>query len=217
MKSSLVDCEIMSPNCTKPRSLKIDRITPHCAVSKCTAEALGNYFKNTAVKASANYGIGVDGKIGLYVDEDNRSWCSSNRENDNRSITIECASDVCEPYEMTEKVCKSLILLCYDICKRYGKTKLLWIEDKDKALAYAPNPDEMLITVHRWFANKSCPGDWLYSRLGELAKLVTEELKPATYYTVQLGAFNDFNNALIFRHKLEVAGFNNAFIKSVKL
>lgn len=217
MKSSLVDCEIMSPNCTKPRTLKIDRITPHCAVSKCTAEALGNYFKKSSVIASANYGIGYDGKIGLYVDEDNRSWCSSNKENDNRAITIECASELNEPYEMTEKVFKSLKLLCFDICKRYGKTKLLWIADKDKALAYVPKPEEMLITVHRWFANKACPGDWLYNRLSELAEHVTEELEPATFYTVQVGAYKDMKNALAMRHNLELAGYNNVFVKAVKL
>lgn len=69
-----------------------------------------------------------------------------------------------------------LIALCTDICRRYGKTKLLWFADKDKSLAYEPAADEMLITVHRWFANKSCPGDWLYSRLEDVADRVTAEL-----------------------------------------
>ena len=69
-----------------------------------------------------------------------------------------------------------LITLCVDICKRNGKTKLLWLEDKDKTLAYTPTPDEMVLTVHRWFANKSCPGNWMYARMGDLAEKVTAQL-----------------------------------------
>lgn len=77
---------------------------------------------------------------------------------------------------MNDKVYASLIKLCVDICKRNGKKKLLWFANKDKTLNYAPKSDEMVLTVHRWFANKSCPGDWLYARLGDLAAKVTAEL-----------------------------------------
>ena len=77
---------------------------------------------------------------------------------------------------MQDAVYQSLIKLCVDICRRNGKTKLLWLGDKEKTLGYTPKPDEMVLTVHRWFANKSCPGDWLYSRLGDLAEKVTELL-----------------------------------------
>lgn len=66
---------------------------------------------------------------------------------------------------MNDVVYDSLIKLCVDICQRNGKSKLLWFGDKNKTLAYQPKDDEMIITVHRWFANKSCPGDWLYERL----------------------------------------------------
>ena len=69
-----------------------------------------------------------------------------------------------------------LIKLCIDICKRNKKKKLLWFKDKNKSLNYKPKPDEMVLTVHRWFANKSCPGDWLYSRLDNVAKEVTKAL-----------------------------------------
>ena len=69
-----------------------------------------------------------------------------------------------------------LIKLCIDICKKNKKKKLLWFKDKNKSLSYKPKPDEMVLTVHRWFANKSCPGDWLYSRLGTVAKEVTKAL-----------------------------------------
>lgn len=112
----------------------------------------------------------------MYCEEKDRSWCSSSSTNDNRAITIECASDTTAPYAMNSKVYAALIDLCVDICKRYGKTKLLWLGDKAKTLAYMPKADEMLITVHRWYANKSCPGDWLYNRLGELATAVTQRL-----------------------------------------
>ena len=107
------------------------------------------------------------------MEECNRSWCSSDEANDQRAVTIECASDTTEPYAMHDAVYQSLIYLCTDICRRNGKTKLLWLGDKEKTLGYTPKPDEMVLTVHRWFANKSCPGDWLYSRLGDLAEKVT--------------------------------------------
>jgi uncharacterized protein YgiM (DUF1202 family) len=81
---------------------------------------------------------------------------------------------------MNSAVYNSLIELCVDICKRNGKTKLIWLGDKTKTLAYSPKSNEMVLTVHRWFANKSCPGDWLYNRLGDLAEKVTAELGGAT-------------------------------------
>lgn len=117
-----------------------------------------------------------DGRVGLYVEEKNRSWCTSSNENDQRAVTIECASGKVEPYAMNEVVYDRLIDLCVDICQRNGKKKLLWFGDKDKSLSYQPKEDEMLITVHRWFANKSCPGNWLYARLGDLAAKVTARL-----------------------------------------
>ena len=117
-----------------------------------------------------------DGRVGLYVEEKNRSWCTSSNENDQRAVTIECASGKVEPYAMNEVVYDRLIDLCVDICQRNGKKKLLWFGDKQKSLSYQPKEDEMLITVHRWFANKSCPGNWLYARLGDLATKVTARL-----------------------------------------
>lgn len=105
-----------------------------------------------------------------------RSWCSSSNANDQRAVTIECASDKTEPYAMNSRVYDSLVKLCTDICKRNGKKKLLWFGDRNKTLNYTPKPDEMVLTVHRWFANKSCPGSWLYSRLGDLSAKVTAAL-----------------------------------------
>ena len=181
--SSLVSYTKLSPNHSGQRTHSIDRITPHCVVGQCSVETLGNIFLPTSRQASSNYGIGVDGRVGMYVEEKNRSWCSSSNANDQRAVTIECASDNTEPYAFKDVVYKRLIELCTDICRRNGKTKLLWLGDKAKTLNYTPKSDEMVLTVHRWFANKSCPGNWMYARMGDLASKVTAALggdvKPA--------------------------------------
>lgn len=174
--SSLVSYTKLSPNHSGQRTHSIDRITPHCVVGQLSAESICGCFTSTSRQASCNYGIGTDGKIALCVEEKNRSWCSSSNANDQRAVTIECASDLKEPYAMNSKVYASLVNLCVDICKRNGKSKLLWLGDKDKTLNYSPKSNEMVLTVHRWFANKSCPGNWLYARLGDLATEVTKKL-----------------------------------------
>ena len=174
--SSLVSYIKLSPNHSGLRTHSIDRITPHCVVGQCSVETLGSIFLPSSRQASCNYGIGVDGRVGMYVEEKNRSWCSSSSANDQRAVTIECASDTTEPYAFKDVVYQKLITLCVDICKRNGKKKLLWLGDKDKTLSYEPKSDEMVLTVHRWFANKSCPGSWMYARMGDLAVKVTAQL-----------------------------------------
>lgn len=174
--SSLVDYVAISPNRTQNRKNSITRITPHCVVGQCSVEALGNVFAPTSRKASSNYGIGVDGRVGMYCEEKDRSWCSSSADNDNRAVTIECASDTTAPYAFRDVVYNNLIELCADICRRNGKTKLLWLNDKNTALAYEPKADEMILTAHRWFAATACPGDWMYSREADLAEKVTARL-----------------------------------------
>ena len=223
--SPLVVYTRLSPNHSGQRTHTIDRITPHCVVGQCTAESLGTLFADPSRQGSSNYGIGKNGRVGLYVEEKNRSWCSSSNENDQRAVTVECASDTAEPYTMNAAVYETLIRLCTDICKRNGKKKLLWFGDKDKTLNYIPAADEMVITVHRWFSNRSCPGTWLYSRLGDLANKVTAALAdpvPAKtetstekkkYYRVQIGAFTAKANADAMLKKVKSAGFADAFIK----
>lgn len=171
--SPMVAYTKLSPNNSGQRSHSIDRITPHCVVGQCTAEGLGDWFAKSSTQASSNYGIDKDGRVGLYVPESMQSWCSSSGANDQRAVTIECASDTAEPYAFRDVVYQTLIKLCADICKRNGKRKLLWLGDKDRTLSYSPAADEMVLTVHRWFANKSCPGNWLFSRMGDLASKVT--------------------------------------------
>jgi flagellum-specific peptidoglycan hydrolase FlgJ len=199
--SKMVVYKKLSPNHSGRRTHSIDRISPHCVVGQVTAEGLGSWFARSSTQASSNYGIDRDGRVGLYVEEKNRSWCTSSNANDQRAVTIECASDTKEPYTMNSKVYNTLVKLCVDICKRNGKKKLLWFGNKTKTLNYTPKSDEMVITVHRWFANKSCPGNWLYSRLGKLASEVTKQLggSSAPKKGLQASSLKNLSNADVIK------------------
>lgn len=174
--SSLATAKYLSPNHSGTRTHSIDRFTPHCVVGQLSGAGIGGCFRSKSRQASCNYGIGTNGEIVLIVEEKNRSWCTSSAANDQRAITIECASDTKHPYAMNSKVYNSLVKLAVDCCKRNGKKKMIWLGDKTKSLNYSPKSDEMVLTVHRWFAAKACPGDWLYNRLGQLASEVTKQL-----------------------------------------
>ena len=136
--SSMVVYTKLSPNHSGQRTHGIDRITPHCVVGRLSCESICGCFTSPSVQASCNYGIGEDGRVSLCVEEKNRSWCSSSNANDQRAVTIECASGRTEPYEMSAAVYASLVRLCIDICRRNGKNKLIWFGDKDKTLNYTP-------------------------------------------------------------------------------
>ena len=191
--SSLVSVTLLSPNHSGQRTHAIDTITIHCVVGQCTAKRIGEIFQPTSRQASSNYGIGYDGEIGLYVEEKNRSWCSSSNANDQRAITIEVASDTSEPYAVTDKAYAALIELVTDICKRNGIKKLVWSTNKNDRVNHLNGCN---MTVHRDYANKSCPGTYLYERHADIAakvnaKLgVTTETKvdtPTTTATVKAG------------------------------
>lgn len=170
--SPLVNYTKISPHKNSPRNHVIDTITIHCYVGQVSVESAGEWFAKETTKASCNYVIGSDGRIGLIVDENDRSWCSSSSSNDNRAITIECASDRTAPYAINDKVYASLIELCADICKRNNIKKLLWKDDK----SLIGQVDKQNMTVHRWFKNKDCPGEYIYSRLGQIASEVNAKL-----------------------------------------
>ena len=186
--SSFVSYTMISPCRSEPRNHKIDTITIHCVVGQLSAEGICGCFQNQAVGASCNYGIGTDGRIGLCVEEKDRSWCSSSPDNDNRAVTIECASDTTHPYAINDKVYQSLIDLCVDICQRNDIQELKWKADK----SLIGQVDKQNMTVHRWFANKACPGDYIYNRLGQIASEVNARLCSAsgsgTGYTKIAGA-----------------------------
>lgn len=215
--SSLVSYTRISPNKTSPRKNKIDTITIHCVVGQLSAETIGNIFAPASRQASSNYGIGPDGRVGMYAEEKDRSWCTSSSANDNRAITIEVASDTTHPYKVTAAAYEALIKLCTDICKRNDIKELKWKGDK----SLIGQVDKQNMTVHRWFANKSCPGDYLYNLHGDIANKVNKLLniapeKPTTekiLYRVQTGAFSSKANADALEAKVKKAGFDTYMVK----
>lgn len=175
--SPLVSYINLSPNHSGQREHAIDTITIHCVVGQCSVETLGSIFEPVERRASSNYGVGVDGRIGMYVEEKNRSWCTSSAENDHRAITIEVASDTTEPYAVRDNVFAAMLDLVTDICKRNGIKKLVWSTDKTERVNHENGCN---MTVHRDYANKSCPGKYLYDRHGEIAAEVNKRLEGIT-------------------------------------
>ena len=213
--SSLISYIRISPNKTSPRKHAIDTITIHCMAGNLSIEECGNVFAPTSRKASSNYGIGSDGRIALYVNERDRSWCSSNSANDNRAVTIEVANDGGAPdWHVSDRALASLIGLITDICRRNSIKELKWKADK----SLIGQVDKQNMTVHRWFTAKACPGDYLYNKHSYIAEEVNKRLgiisSPAAppvisypqneLYRVrkswndaasQIGAYSSLNNA----------------------
>ena len=172
--SPLINYTRLSPNHSGRRNHVIDTISIHCMAGNASVETCGALFADPSRKASSNYGIGSDGRIALYVDEANRSWCTSNAANDNRAITIEVANNGGAPdWPVSGKAYSALLDLLTDICRRNNIKELLWKGDK----SLIGQVDKQNMTVHRWFAAKACPGDYLYNRHGEIAAEVNRRLK----------------------------------------
>lgn len=216
--SPLVSYTKISPNRTSPRNHKIDTVTIHCVVGQCSVETLGNIFAPTSRQASCNYGIGADGRIGMYCEEKDRSWCSSNAANDNRAITIEVASDTKHPYAVNAKAYAALIDLLVDICKRNGIPRLVWSTSKADRVNHKNGCN---MTVHRDYANKSCPGEYLYSRHAQIASEVNKRLgstdtRPQpekVLYRVQTGAFRNKASADALLQQVKAKGFDTYMVK----
>ena len=139
----------------------IQKITIHHMAGVMSAEQCGNLWQNSSRETSSNYGIGVDGEIMCYVDENNTSWCDSNWVSNCTSITIENSNSSCGgEWPVSDATLDSLIKLCADICKRNGIKKLLWQANSD----LIGQVDKQNMTVHRWFSRKECPGDFLFDR-----------------------------------------------------
>lgn len=169
--------KILSNNTYGKRTHIIDTVTIHCTSGNGTAESIINVLE--ANNCSCNYTIGYDGSIGLCLSESHAAWTSSSYENDNRAITIEVSSNSVYPtYDVEDKAYQSLIKLLVDICTRNGGRRLVWFGSKSATLAYNPKPNEMRMTVHRWFANKECPGDYLYNKHPDIVKKVNSSLQP---------------------------------------
>jgi len=205
--SKLVNYTKISPN-SSARTAKIDRITIHHMAGNLSIEACAAVFQNTSRQASSNYGVGTDGRVGLYVDESRRAWTSSNRDNDNRAVTIEVANDGGAPdWHVSDKALEATIALCVDICQRNGIRKLNFTGDKSGNL-----------TMHKWFASTACPGPYLESKFPWIAEEVNRRLGCAEVpeeeilYRVQVGAFRVKSNAESLRDRLREAGYDDAFI-----
>ena len=179
--SGLVSYVAISPYRTSPRNHKIDTITIHCMAGNFTVETCGNIFQRKGRNASSNYGVGTDGRIGMYVEEKDRSWCSSNRANDHRAITIEVANDggADTGWDISDAALNALISLCADICKRNNIPKLVW---SDKKADRVGHKNGVNMTCHRDFAAKSCPGQFIYDHeafiASETNKLLGVKEKP---------------------------------------
>ena len=167
MNSPLVDYIKISPNSTNPRKDKIRKITIHHAAGVASVETLGNIFAPKPRQASANYGSGSDGRIGMYVEEKNRAWTSGNKENDHQAITIEVSnSKNGNPWSVSDNVLNKLIDLCVDICKRNNIDELIYTGDKNGNL-----------TRHNMFQATTCPGPYLQSKFPYIAEEVNKRLK----------------------------------------
>lgn len=176
--SKLVSYKKISPNKNSPRNHKIDTISIHCTSGNMnnTAKQIADFKHFTTAglsnSCSCNYAVGGDGSIALIVDESDRSWCTSSPSNDHRAVTIEVASTNVEPYKVTDKALEALIELVADICQRNGIKELKWQGDK----SLIGQVEKQNMTVHRWFKNKACPGDYLYNLHSDIAKKVNEKL-----------------------------------------
>ena len=201
--SSLATVKIMSPNHSGLRAHAIDTITIHCMAGQMSAESCGRLFASSSVQASSNYGVGPDGTIGIYVEEKNRSWCTSSGENDNRAVTIQVASDDYHPYAVKTAAYNSMIKLVADICLRNGIRQLKWTTNKYDRMNHVGGCN---MTVHRDYANKACPGDYLYNRMSEIASKVNSILATGKFSTTSSGSLT--NNKLAWDFLVGTAGFS---------
>lgn len=164
--SSLVNYVKLSPNCTKPRNRAIKKITIHHMAGNLSVETCGALFAKASRKASSNYAISSDGKVGMYVEEKNRAWTSGSAENDNQAITIEVANDeIGGDWHVSDTALAKLIDLCTDICKRNGIDVLIFTGDKRGNL-----------TMHRYFQATACPGAYLASKFPYIVQEVNKRL-----------------------------------------
>lgn len=211
--SAMVTYTRLSPNCTKPRDHANDTITIHHMAGNLSVEKCGDIFASTSRQASSNYGVDSKGHVGLYVEECNRSWCSSNKDNDNRAITIEVANDGGAPdWHVSDTALNTTIKLVVDICKRNGIKKLIWSDNKNDRINHVGGCN---MTLHQDFKSTSCPGPYLKSKMAYIAQKVNEELfnnntehDDGKLYHVQVGAYKVKANADAMAAKLKKAGYD---------
>lgn len=171
--SSLVNYTKLSPNYGSRNGTKISKITIHHMAGNLSVETCGSVFARSSAQASSNYGVGTDGRVGMYVEEKNRAWTSSNATNDRMAVTIEVANDqIGGNWHVSDKALAKTIDLCVDICKRNGIKKLNYTGDTSGNL-----------TMHCWFAATACPGPYLKSKFKYIADQVNKKLGTTTTTT----------------------------------
>lgn len=193
-KSSMAVYERISPNSSKPRNKKIRRITPHCVAGNLSIEStLGlSHFvtPNSTSGSSTNYAIGSDGRVGLGVEETNRAWTTSSSANDHEAITFEIANNGGAPdWRMSDAAINAWMDLVVDIAKFYGFKKINYREKPvnvngsasvESWIASWANADEMIVTLHCWYANKACPGPYFIRQLPWAVKEINKRLNGMT-------------------------------------
>lgn len=167
------------------RYSKIDTVTIHCAVGLANSNSIARYLDTMTDDSSANYCIGKDGDVTCMIPEKYRSWCSSNTVNDDRAITIEVASESSSPYKVPTLAMASLIDLLVDICTRHD-IRLKWSWDANERRNHSGGCN---MTVHRDFANKSCPGDFLYDNMQAICDTVNRRLN--SIETIRFNSLDD--------------------------
>lgn len=202
--SSLVSYTKLSPNCDHPRNHAIDKITIHHMAGDLSVETCGNLFAKPRYEASSNYGIGSDGRVGLYVDEGDRAWASASPGNDNRAVNIEVANCATGgDWPVSDAAYRKLIDLCVDICQRNGI----------KALNYTGGADGNL-TEHRMFTATACPGPYLHERMGRIAAEVNNRLNKTSHPSETVTQVarevirGEWGNGSDRRQRLEAAGYD---------
>jgi len=209
--SPLVNHTRISPNSTNPRRDKIKKITIHHVAGNLSVEAVGNIFAPASRKASSNYGVDNQGRVGMYVEEKNRAWTSSNAANDDQAVTIEVANIGGAPdWKVSDVALEKTIELCVDICKRNGIEKLIYTGDASGNL-----------TRHNMFAATTCPGAYLQSKFPYITDEVNKRLnapkeEPASkdLLRVQTGAFKNRSNADRLAVELKGKGFDTYIVQA---
>ena len=206
--SPLVVYTRLSPNHSGLRNHAIDTITPHYMAGNCTIETCGAIFAPTSRRASSQYGIGSDGRVGMYCEEKNRSWCSSSGANDNRAVTIECAN--LGDSSLSAACWNSLVALCVDICQRNGKNRLVY---RGSASYSGLASGDMLLTMRKWFGSTDCPGTYLSQQFTRLANEVNAKLGSGETPTIKphnnaqggkldVDGYGGYNTVLDMQHAL---------------
>lgn len=155
-KSSLTQIIVPADegNYTKGRSGgSIEAITIHHMAGRLTAKQCGRIFQAKGRYGSSHYGVGYDGSIANYVDEEDTAWTNSNWDSNCKSVTIE-TSDNDNSWYVNDITLNALIKLVADIAKRRNLGKLV--------------PGKNL-TWHSMFTNTTCPGDYLRSKMQYIA------------------------------------------------